>query len=55
MFYSSRTHRQTENLLVRRSPLLDGGHLDAVGDLAEGCKEERKSVSTPRQHEPELT
>lgn len=55
MFHSSRTHRQTENLLVCRSPLLDGGHLDAVGDLAEGCKEERKSVSTRRQHETALT
>lgn len=34
------THRQTKNLLIRRSSLLDGGHLYAMGDLAEGWKEQ---------------
>lgn len=32
----SKTYRQTKNLLICRSSLLDGGHLYAVGDLAEG-------------------
>lgn len=35
MHQEAKTYRQTKNLLVRRSSLLDGGHLYAMGDLAE--------------------
>lgn len=34
MPWETKTYRQTENLFVSRSSLLDGGHLYAMGDLA---------------------
>lgn len=46
MHQEAKTYRQTKNLLVRRSSLLDGGHLYAMGDLAESWEEE-KNVWTP--------
>lgn len=32
----SNPYRQAENFLIRRSSLLDGGHLYSMGDLAKG-------------------
>lgn len=34
-------YRQTKNLLICRSSLLDGGHLYSMGDLAKGWKEKK--------------
>lgn len=38
-FMQSDPYRQTENFLIRRSSLLDGGHLYSMGDLAKGWGE----------------